>query len=295
MSNQGSAAVEMSAGNRMPSGRKRIAQPRHAGANNLAKRVHEGFRTMVKLGMRAEWASVVGRLFLDGQLTELEVQAAYLYAGIAARYDNFHTVADRIRRTSRSQAYEASRGELDVVERHRVLGTVPDYERMARRAQAKWRKAQIADDHAGRHERMVQDIVDRACIYDEHVRADEVVWLKEGLGFIARQFALEVYAVDAMVENRQREREMPLPRRVAMAIEAVTQWLRDEGATPMEFRVGASGERKRGIQVWGQKRDGTEVSHVVLIRIKTRDIVAAIDSQFQRSAVALRWKERTEA
>jgi hypothetical protein len=287
------ALKNISAGNRYPSGRRRQEhRPKHAGANNLAARVHEGFRTFMKLGLRPEWASQVGLLHLDGRLTELEMQAAILYAQIAARYDHYHPNADRIRRVARGQVYDAARGEIDEVERHRTAGTIADYEHRARRAQKKWKRVEdyITD-------RQAREILDQVCLNDLKITDAAVPSLKLSLATLASRFALKPYTADAIVENRRRERELPVSKRVHLAVEAVSRWFAEANDTPETFRLGEAREKgegkaaERGIRVSGHDKAGGKVSRVVLIRCQSRDLFGHIDSLFLTACTQKGWKE----
>src|SRR5262249_39501059 len=156
---------------------------KHAGANNLAARVHEGFKTFLRLGLRPEWASQVGVLHLDGKLTELEVQAALLYAQIAARYDHYHPVALKERAPSRGQVYDAARGEIDEIERHRTAGTISEYEYRAKRARKKYDRAVLAIPDL-----QAREILDRACLFDQKIPEAAIPSLKLSLATLAAKF-----------------------------------------------------------------------------------------------------------
>lgn len=276
----------ISAGNRTPSGRRRVEQPRHAGANNLAKRIRDNFTHMMRLGVDPRWESEIGRLHLAGRLTELEVQAAWVFAQIVARFDHYHLSADRMRRTARSQAYEISRGEVDEIEKHRVSGTLKDYQRRARSAKKKYERAIAA---LGANTKLVTAVV----LENEITPPQSVDDLRAGLADLVRQFALQVYEGDAVVENRQRERGMDLEHRVALAVEAASRWLEDEKDEVQEFRLGETGTGERGIKVWGRPgTDTQQVSRVVLIRVRNRDLIAHVDSLFLKACTAKGWRER---
>lgn len=276
--------TKISAGNRYPGGRKRPEyQPRHAGANNLARRVHDGFRTMVKLGLDARWASTVGRLHLDGKLSELEVQAAWVYAAIAAGYDHHHTPS---RRTAKSQAYEISRGEVDEIELAIRNGSINDLERRARRVKKRWDRAVAA---LGPQE----ELAARVCLSDESIPDEAVPRFKRGLFALAVEFKLEIYGADAIVENRKIEKAMPVEKRVRLAVEAVARWFEEAKDTPLGFVIGAenAAEKKRGIKVMGTSRIGAKIERVVLIRCHSRDLVAHVDSLFLKACQARGWTE----
>lgn len=304
----------MSAGNRYPSGRRRPEhQPKHAGANIWAKRVHDGFQTMRRLGLSPEWGSVVGTLHLEGALTELEVQAAFVYCEAAARYDRYHPTNERTPRTVKSQAYQASFGGMDEFERSRLTGTITEYERRARRARKRWNSAVSAIDPGHMvalelppdQERKIpplpprsarREIVDRVCLSDERVPDHLVPHLKEGLQRLAKALGLEVHHGNVAIENRQKLKTMDVKGRVALAIATLDRWFADDKATPTHFRL-TRRERMIGVVVDGHKASGEKVSHTVLIRCHSRDLVEHIDALFLRACQAKCWKEitRTDA
>jgi len=273
--------IGVSAGNRMPSGRQRVIKPRHAGANNIAKRIADNFKVMLKLGMDARWATAIGKLHLMGELTELEVQAAWRYAEIVAQHDHFLNTP---RRAAKSQAYEISRGEIDELERHRVAGTVDDYERRARRAKKRHDRADKALADLG-------GFINTVAVDNGMPAENSIPALKLGLGRLIAEFDMRVYSEPAAVENRQLERALDVKRRVTLAVETVDGWLRDDGAVPETFREGAASEGQRGVSVWGRDRTGNLVKRLVLIRCRTSEIVAHIDSLFVKACQAKGWKD----
>lgn len=290
----GATAVKksISAGNRYPSGRRRPEyKPKHAGANNLAARVHEGFDIFKKLGLRPEWASQIGMMHLDGKLSELEMQAALFYAEVAARYDHFHPVALKARAPIRGQVYDAARGEIDEIERHRAGGTITEYERRARRARKRYQKAMGAVPNL-----KDQEILDRACLFDQRIPEADVPSLKLSLAMLASRFALRPYSADAMVENRRREKELPITKRVRLAVEAIERWFLEDHDTPETFRLGETKERegkvvKRGIKVSGHNKSGGKVSRIVLIRCHRGDFMEHVNSLFLTACTGKGWKE----
>lgn len=300
----------ISAGNRYPSGRRRPDyQPKHAGANIWAKRVHDGFQVLRRLGLSPEWGSVVGTLHLEGKLSELEVQAAFVYCEATARYDRYHPTNERTPRTVKSQAYQASFGGMDEFERSRLTGTIGEYERRARRARKRWYTAvsaidpghMAALDLAPDPERKIpplpprsarREIIDRVCLSDERVPDHLIPYLKEGLQRLAKSLGLEVHHSHVAIENHQKLKTMDAKGRVALAIATVERWFTDDKATPTHFRL-TRRERMIGVVVEGYKAPREKVSQKVLIRCHSRDLVEHIDALFLRACQAKNWIEIT--
>lgn len=115
-------------------------------------------------------SSPVSRAVFLGHLTPSQGMAARRYAGIVRQFERYHVVAAL--RTARAQNYQPVRkGEDQEIQRHIVRGTLPDYEREAKKAKKEYEKAmkvlaRYADGTTGRN--VAKNVIDDFCLSDLH-------------------------------------------------------------------------------------------------------------------------------
>lgn len=282
------AVVNMSAGYRSPSGRKRPKfTPRHAGANNIKVRMRRNWDLMRKHGADPVWGSAVGIMHMDGILTDAEADAAIYYAEVCGRYDRYHPNKDgSLPRSARAQSYDFGNRASDTeIERHNQNGSIKSYERRARRTRALWEKIQ------GEIPPGLTDRVDQLCLLDE--RPPEEAWMpvKESLGRIAAKF---LYGTSAQRKQQKafpnEKRAQVLARRVSAAVVNVIDYFDQAKAVAKTFElVAARGEF--GIRVHGFDIAERPVQHAVMLSLRKEDMVEQIAAMFLKQCEAQGWTD----
>lgn len=129
---------------------------------------------------RAEYGSVVGKLFAAGHFDQHHCAAARIYAEIMGRRDRYHQVKDpKVQGSPRSPSYERGFGKDDEIERRIQQGTIASYERQARRAQRAGAKldALIVNETA-------RAVLDAVCVQDQTPSTTQIPDLKAQLDII---------------------------------------------------------------------------------------------------------------
>lgn len=283
--------VNISAGNRQPSGKQRPRYtPRHAGAQNIKIRITHNWHLMVKHGSDPVWGSVVGVMFMEGILTEAEADAAVYFAEVAGRYDRYHPAKDGVSRTARAQSYEfGSRAADTEIERHNRQGTISSYERRAKKVRKLWEHVQDEIPSG------LRDRVDQLCLLDQ--RPPEECWepIKEALLRISRRFLH-----GKTVEQKQKKavstakRSEVLRQRAQRALGNVLDYFKVSAAEPKTFKL-CAGRLEFGIKVFGRDAAGAEVSHCVMLSLRKDDLVEHLASLFLKRCEALGWIDHKEA
>lgn len=119
---------------------QRPRQRQRKGENVEYKRLQSLDAEVLKAkGISREVVSVIGRWLVFGHLTPFESEAARRYAYIMARFDKYFTEG---RRTAKSPSYERAFGNDQELERRAFDGSLPAYERSAKKARKHYDKLQ---------------------------------------------------------------------------------------------------------------------------------------------------------
>ena len=260
------------------SARRQQYHKRVPGAGTIWRRMRDNWSGMVNAGGNPMWGSVIGKLYLDGVLTETEASAARLYAEITGRYDKYHPNSERIVRTPRSPSWEAGfGGSFDVIAHHEIMGTMRSYERKAKAAQKAWQKVQSCmPDRADRA------IFEDACLFEVEIHSDHHADLKAILGKIAAKFGLKAFdPKSADVRREKAERAVNVNRRVESAVHSAMRQFRADFIRPAFFKIGIIGRPdERGFTLYGVEVDGFQHHLTTLIKVTSRDIPGVIDAAF---------------
>lgn len=136
-------------------------------------------------------ASVIGRWLLFKHLTPLEAEAARRYAYIMARHDKYFVEG---RRTARSPSYERAFGADQELERRATDGSLPAYEKQARRSRKHYDKLQRLlapyTDITGRNP--IKEALDQMCCEDIEPSQQHREQISAVLRIVGHQFGVEV-------------------------------------------------------------------------------------------------------
>jgi hypothetical protein len=280
------SVVNVSAGYRSPSGRKRPKfTPRHAGANNIKVRMRRNWDLMRKHGADPVWGSAVGIMHLDGILTDAEADAAIYYAEVCGRYDRYHPNKDgALPRSARAQSYDFGNRAADTeIERHNQNGSIKAYEKRAKKTQQLWDKIQAEIPGA------LRDRVDQLCLLDE--RPPYGCWLevKSSLGRIAAKF---LYGTSAQRKQGKafptEKRAQVIARRVSAAVVNIIDYFDQAKAVAKTFQLVAS-RGEFGIRVHGLDVASRSVQHAVMLSLRKEDMVEQIAAMFLKQCEAQGW------
>jgi hypothetical protein len=271
---------------RHPSGRKvTTRQPRHAGYNTIWRRfrdraIKDDWEAMVRIGLDPVWGSVVGKLSLDGTLSEFEASAARLYGELRGKYDRYHGYANR---DIPSPSYQRGlAGGDDEIERHTKNGTILDFEKKAKKARKAWDKATSCIPMGARN------IVDEVCLYDREVPSLYHEDLKIIFGNIAKRFGFTV----AATKRRRMPKRTDTENRVHNAIEALDRWFKNQKAEAKSFILHQSSIGERGVLAFGVDKRKNMLRHAVVIN-PGKNVPAVLDALFLKAAGEKGWAEGT--
>jgi hypothetical protein len=257
--------------------KKKAPRPRHAGANNLFRRIcgdHWNWDDMKRLGAIPDFATVVGRLYLFGVLTELEATAARRYAEIVGRHDRYHGIS---RRQMASPAYDRGYGREDEVARREANGTIAAYERRAKRARREWDRFQKVIPNS-----LARSALDDVCVNNREIPTAQHDDLKTLLARMAKLYGGR--------EQAERPTRSPMLKIVDTVLAQVVIYFSGEKAQIKAFRVRTDIKDHVGITCYGPGPTGELAQTAV---VKTGKILPeAFAAAFLKAAERAGWEER---
>lgn len=284
--------VNMSAGNRQPSGKRRPKYvPRHAGSNNIKFRITHDWDRLRKLGADPILGSAVGIMHLDGILTDAEADAAVYYAEVAGRYDRFHPCKDGAPRTARAQSYNfGSRAADTEIERHNRDGTISSYERRAKKTQKLW-----ADIHKVIPP-TITDRIDQLCLMDQRPNEQTFDAIKASLLAIYQKFLRGRATRESRIgkAKQQEPRSAVLKKHVLIAIGRIMDDFIYAAATPKTFQL-CAGKSELGVKVFGADAVGKPATSTVMVALRRDDLAANVASMFLKQCQAQGWTDHPKA
>lgn len=271
-------------------GGKPVYRPkeRHAGHQTLWKRHHTNWQLMIDRGGDPMWGSVLGRLYLAGEITETQANAGKLYAELAANFDRTQGIP---RRTLASPAYERRYGSDDEVERNRANKTIHRYERKAKAAKKAWEKAQHSIPTVA-----AITAVEMVCIHNLMIASVQIKDFATVLGMVAKAFGM--LETDHKTGGRFARKVTHKHKvdTVEGVLRSIENWFRDERAAPSHFKLLMDApEGERGICVYGLSEvdAGPWVRHTALVKVrKNHFLEAELDAMFLKACQARGWIER---
>jgi hypothetical protein len=155
----------MAEGQRPPVARDRTTRRRNAGgAGTKVRRIHDHWEQLGRLATNENWGSQIGRLFLLDEITNDQAAILERYGEIVGRFDRYH-LPPGMQRHARSPSYERGYGKEDEIIKRQNDGTLPAYERRARRAKKQWLKIQSALPES------LKALLDEVVVWDRHIPA----------------------------------------------------------------------------------------------------------------------------
>lgn len=164
----------------------RSKTPKQRNARVAWKRIKENIDDLVaKTGANPELGSVISRWVLFGHITRSEAYAARLYGEIVGTYDRLY--ADTGKRSAKSPSYQrGTAGAIDILERHRVNGTIADFEREVKKA----RKNHARVMKILARFPLAKDKLDDVCLNDVEIASELRPHLKVVLRLLGQEFGV---------------------------------------------------------------------------------------------------------
>lgn len=277
--------VALAAPHRYPSGDLRPTQDT-ARAPTLVKRI---FDHAELLGLDKRVTTVLGRLHLEGVLTETETEAGYLYAEVCGTYERLKGMP---RRQSKSQSFEIGiKGAEDIEARIKRIETMdPEvadtlrkkHNRQVRAAEKRYNAAQ---NHVPLMPIVAATIIDEVCLNDRPVNSLHHAMLKRMLQELAVHFG--------KAGALEKARKVPVKKADAQvmaegAVDAIEDWFASERGTCVSFQVEAGKHKSRRITGFGTRFDGTDIHKPIEIKLHGL-LPAIIDAALVRAAVKKGW------
>jgi hypothetical protein len=158
--------------------KKREAQPRHIGGFLIGKRLREAeesWEGMIKAGLKPEWGSELGQLWIGGHLSTHQAEAGQKFAEFCAFADHYMGTP---KRNAASPMYQRGWGNSRNDEEALALlqGNVKDFERRCKRALRRWDRLHgyIIDDK-------VFSLLLDVCVHNQHCPVLQIPRLRAAL------------------------------------------------------------------------------------------------------------------
>lgn len=164
----------------------RSKTPKQRNARVAWKRIKDNIDDLVaKTGANPELGSVISRWVLFGHITRSEAYAARLYGEIVGTYDRLY--ADTGKRSAKSPSYQrGTAGAVDILERHRVNGTIVEYEREVKKARKNHARVMKILDRFP----LAKDKLDDVCLNDAEIPSELRPHLKVVLRLLGQEFGV---------------------------------------------------------------------------------------------------------
>lgn len=160
---------------------------RHPGAYAIWKRIADNksaWEGMIKFGANESFGTGLGRLYMEGHLSELQAEAGRYFAKFCAAADHY---AGAPKRNAASPAYERGWANSHNDEEALALlqGRLHDWEKRCQRIRRKWDRI-----HGYFGDEKVFSLLLDVCISDRHCPAAQVPVLRAALQLLALKLHL---------------------------------------------------------------------------------------------------------
>lgn len=287
------AKTSISPRERHPGGHVKAQQTvgRAAIAPTLVRRIMDH---AVKLANDPRCASQLGRLYMTGQLTDSEFEAALNFAEDVGRWDRAQGMP---RRSAKSPGWEMGFGDgrvdLTALRRMDTERAAKAEERIKLRIEKASKALQKALNCIPLNSR---SIVHDICCDDLAVNSYYLPRLRQILGDMAKH----CYQLNTEVARPRTTKERKAkPGDAALLAEAATDalaaWFEENNNTAQAFAIGAGKHKTRRITVYGvwTKTNMTPVSHSIEVRLRGLP-PPTLDAALFRASIAKGWAEASK-
>jgi hypothetical protein len=239
------------------------------------------------LGADQRIGSVIGLMYLRGELSERQAEAGLRYAELVGEYDRVKGIPPRGERSASYKAgFDADPldvSRLDPEERAKAE------KRRARRARRVERKYEAAQRHIPMFPIIARSVVEEVCCSDREVNAVH----REGLRKILDRLAVHFRVLAPATEEQKPQRTKPRTDAKHIAEAAVDALERRFGRDTIQaFDLTRGKNDSRRIVGIGVGRDGkTAVEHMIEIPVRQKLLAATIDAQLVKAAEAKGWEQ----
>lgn len=246
----------------------------------------------VSLGADARCATVLGRLHLEGTLTESEFAAGLLYAEDVGAWER---LKGHPRRNIRSPSFDSGYGradlDLEALERMDPEAAGKIKARLARRNKRIEKRYHKVQDMIPDVPNVLATIMDEVCCMDRVVGSVFHPALKAMLGNLAKNcYRLNVQDDKASKRQPKRDKKADAVALGQGAVDALEDWFRRQGAKCGSYRVQVRHAlQSRGITGYGRSADGKFFERTVRIKRPGGIKGEAIDVALDRAAEAKGW------
>lgn len=284
---------EVSPRERHPAG-KPVIEASKGKAPALVKRIMDH---AVLIGADRRVATVLGRLRLEGVLTEIEMEAGLRYAEVVGEYER---VKGHPRRSAKSPSYDdgfKGAGGLDLDALRKMDPEAADkvetkIKRRIKRIVKKFEACQGCMPGAAEGGRnIVSTVVEEVCCNDQPIHSSYHPILKN----VLRRMAETCFRMN--VEEEDAPKKAPKVKKgdasllAEAACDAIAKVFEDEKATIHAFEIGPGKHKTRRIECFGVARDG-KTPVIKSIEAKLKGLMPAVlDAQLVKSAIAHGWAD----
>jgi hypothetical protein len=280
-------SAALAAPHRYPSGDLKPTQDT-ARAPTLVKRIMDHAEL---LGIDKRVTTVLGRLHLEGVLTETETEAGYLYAEVCGTWER---IDGRARRSAAAASYDIGfkgGNDIDAVA-DRIETMDPEAadqvrKRHQRRVRAARKRYEAAQDQIPTFPIVALTIIDEVCLNDLPVNPVHHPMLKRMLQTLAVHFG-KAGQLEKARRIPMKMRPGDAPMMAEGACDAIEAWFKGEAAVCNSFEVEAGKHKSRRITGFGLRYDGTLLHKPIEIRLDGMG-AGPIDAALVRAAVKRGW------
>lgn len=265
------------------------AQEERGKAPALVKRIMDH---AVALGADARCATVLGRMHLEGVITETEFAAGLLYAEDVGAWER---IKGHPRRAARSPSFDSGFGRADVdleaLERMDPEAADKVKRRIARQNRRIIKRYEKAQNEIPHLPILLSTLIEQVCCNDMPVMAVHHPAVKAMLSNLARN----CYRLNDASARAPKAKAKPVTRQdikdlAEATVEAMEQWFRKRGAAVAFYRVQKRHElQARAISAYGMTGDGTKIENTIKLKRPAGSRGEAIDQALLAAAEAKGW------
>lgn len=273
---------------RYPSGDPKPQHEERGKAPALVKRIMDH---AVSLGADARCATVLGRMHLEGILTETEFAAGMLYAEDVGAYER---VKGHPRRTARSPSFDSGFGRSDV-DLEALERMDPDaaaklkarMQRRVRRIEKRYHKAQNCIPHLPI---LLSTLIEEVCCNDRPVHGVHHATVKAMLSNLAKR-CYRLNEIDSPAQRApKRDKKADVKDLAQAAVDALGRFFEKNRARVAFFRVQQRHAlQSRVIVAYGMADQNKQIEHKMVIKRLPGLKGEAIDEALGRAALAKGW------
>lgn len=265
----------------------------------------------VIMGLDKRVATVLGRLQLEGVLTETQMAAGLLYAELVGQHER---IKGHPPRAARSPSFEGGFDSAPTLDLEALARMDPDaaekieakIKRRIRRIEKRYALAEVClcgpadanpiDTIEGKRGRsrfasIVATLVEEVCCNDRPINSVHYGTLRSALSRLAI-VCFKLNETEQKAKKNARAATTPDAKLLAEgAVDAIAEWFRKRSGTVSAFRIAqAQAWQPRRIAAYGRSQAGAELEHE--IKVPRGSLMAAvIDAQLLTAAQAKGWTE----